>query len=45
LAVAECRFAGRRGRRVTVRVDDGEPGVERQVNFAELGYPLVNPSR
>ena len=42
-AVAECGFTGRRGRRVTVRVDDGEPGVECQVDFAQLGYLLVNP--
>jgi hypothetical protein len=40
-AVAECGFAGRSGRRVTVRVDDGEPGVECQVDFAQLGYLLV----
>lgn len=43
-AVAECGFTGRRGRRVTVRVDDGEPGVECQVDFAQLGYLLVPPS-
>ncbi len=36
-AAAECGFTGRRGRS-TVRVVDGEPGVECQVDFAQLGY-------
>jgi transposase len=36
-AVAECGFTGRRARS-TVRVADGEPGVECQVDFAQLGY-------
>ncbi len=36
-AAAECGFTGR-GARVTVRVADGEPGVECQVDFAQLGY-------
>lgn len=47
-AVAECGFtgrSGRSGRRITVRVDDGEPGVECQVDFGELGYLLVAPPR
>jgi hypothetical protein len=36
-AAEECGFTGRRAR-VTVRVADGEPGVECQVDFAQLGY-------
>jgi len=36
-AAAECGFQGRGSRRSTVRVVDGEPGVECQVDFAELG--------
>lgn len=36
-AAAECGFTGRRPRS-TVRIADGEPGVECQVDFAELGY-------
>jgi len=36
-ASTECGFTGRGGRRSTVRVLDGEPGVECQVNVVELG--------
>lgn len=41
------RFAtercGYRARETTVRVDDGEPGVELQVDFGHMGY-LVDPA-
>lgn len=38
-AVAQCGFTGRR-RATTVRVNDGEAGVECQVDFAQMGYLL-----
>lgn len=41
-AAAECGFQGRTSRGSTVRVVDGEPGVECQVDFAELGQ-LTDP--
>lgn len=40
-AAAECGFSGRR-RAVTVRVADGDPGVECQVDFARMGL-LTDP--
>lgn len=40
-AVAECGFTGRR-RATTVRVVDGEPGVECQIDFAQMGL-LLDP--
>ena len=40
-ASAECGFTGRR-RATTVRVVDGEPGVECQIDFAQMGL-LVDP--
>ena len=36
-AVAQCGFIGRR-RAATVRVSDGEAGVECQVDFAQMGF-------
>ncbi len=41
-AVAQCGFQGRGARRVTVRVVDGDPGVECQIDFAQMGY-LAEP--
>jgi transposase len=40
-ASAECGFTGRR-RATTVRVVDGEPGVECQIDFAQMGL-LTDP--
>jgi transposase len=40
-ASAECGFTGRR-RTTTVRVADGEPGVECQIDFAQMGL-LADP--